>query len=209
MIQNLKNTLRDNLSFLIPFAVVWIVAFIFALLQTKAETHLIINEYHATWADYFFRYFTQIGGFIPWILIAVIFFIRYRIGLLLLTTQLVTGLFTQILKHIFAVVRPSVLLTQLGYTYHTIEGVSLHTINSFPSGHTASAFAMMFVISIICKKNWQKVLCLIVAYLAGFSRIYLSQHFLQDVLAGSVIGILSVLFVYEIQLKVLPKHTPQ
>ena len=37
------------------------------------------------------------------------------------------------------------------------------------------------------------MLCLLLATLGGYSRIYLSQHFLEDVLAGSVIGVASIL----------------
>lgn len=118
-----------------------------------------------------------------------------------MASQVVTTVFIYALKHIFAVPRPSVLLNRLGYTFHTVEGVSLHSSLSFPSGHTAAAFALMFAISILCKHNWQRVLCLAIAVLTGFSRIYLSQHFLEDVLAGSVVGILSTLLVYFITIK--------
>jgi membrane-associated phospholipid phosphatase len=36
-------------------------------------------------------------------------------------------------------------------------------------------------------KNWQ-LLILIAAVLVGYSRIYLAQHFLSDVMIGAVIG---------------------
>lgn len=193
MTKYLKHILKDNLSFFIPYIVIWLVVFAFALMQSKAETHMIINQYHAPCADVFFKYFTQVGGAVPWILIACMLFYRYRIALFLLATQTATAIITYSLKHLFSVPRPSVLLDELGYTFHTVEGVSLHSSLSFPSGHTASAFAMMFVIAILCKAGWQKVLCLAVACLTGFSRIYLSQHFVQDVLAGSVAGIIAVI----------------
>lgn len=186
------NILRNNCSFFIPFAVIWISAFAFAMMQGKAETHMIINACHAPWADIFFKYFTQVGGILPWIVIVCALFYRYRVTLFLLASQLVTTLFVYPLKVLFAVPRPSVLLLELGYQFHAVKDVSLHSTMSFPSGHTASAFALMLAIAVLCRKGWQKTTCLTIACLAGFSRIYLSQHFLQDVLAGSVLGILAV-----------------
>lgn len=192
MIKYLKKITLNNLSFLIPYIVVWIATFVFAMMQSKAETHMIINAYNASWADTFFKHFTQMGGAIPWVLAGLLLFYRYRLSLYIIATQTATALITYILKQIFSVPRPSILLSQLGYDFHTVEGVSLHSTLSFPSGHTASAFALMFAISVLCKRQWQKALCLIIAILVGFSRIYLSQHFVQDVLAGSIVGILAV-----------------
>jgi membrane-associated phospholipid phosphatase len=37
---------------------------------------------------------------------------------------------------------------------------------------------------------------LIAAILVGYSRIYLAQHFLDDVLAGAMIGVLSAIFCW-------------
>jgi membrane-associated phospholipid phosphatase len=39
-------------------------------------------------------------------------------------------------------------------------------------------------------KLWVQILCLFLACLVGFSRTYLSQHFLIDVVAGSLLGTL-------------------
>lgn len=189
----LRNILKGNLAFLIPFAVIWIVAFAFSLMQGKAETHMIFNACHTPWADTFFKYFTQVGSIIPWLLTGVLLLYRYRITLFMLASQTATAILVYALKHLFSVPRPSVLLPELGYAFHTVDGVGLHSSLSFPSGHTASGFAMMFVLSVLCRHGWQKALCLVIAVLVGYSRIYLSQHFLQDVLAGSVVGIMAVL----------------
>ncbi|MGM9805729.1 MAG: phosphatase PAP2 family protein [Candidatus Aphodosoma sp.] len=186
------NILRDNHSFFIPFVIVWTAAFVFAMMHGKAETHMMINAFNHPWADVFFKYFTEVGGVLPWIVIACTLFWRYRVSLFMLASQAAATLMVYPLKRLFAVPRPSVLLSELGCQFHAVEGVSLHSTMSFPSGHTASAFALMLTIAVLCDKNWQKAVCLATACLAGFSRIYLSQHFLQDVLAGSVIGITAV-----------------
>jgi membrane-associated phospholipid phosphatase len=62
-------------------------------------------------------------------------------------------------------------------------------MNSFPSGHSATAFALFLCLSIMVNRSWLKYLMFVFAALVCYSRMYLSEHFLQDVFGGSVIGI--------------------
>lgn len=60
---------------------------------------------------------------------------------------------------------------------------------SFPSGHTAAAFAA--TTALICageKRLW--IPALIVSVLIAFSRLYLYVHFPTDVLGGLIVGVL-------------------
>jgi membrane-associated phospholipid phosphatase len=80
---------------------------------------------------------------------------------------------------------------------YLIPGVDIHTDNSFPSGHTTAAFAFFAFVSLLFHhKKWVQVACLIMAALAGYSRMYLSQHFLEDVVAGASIGLTCFLITY-------------
>lgn len=67
---------------------------------------------------------------------------------------------------------------------------------SFPSGHSSSSFAAAFALCLNNKK-WGKV-CLIIAGLIAFSRLYLFVHFPSDVLAGIILGIFSGFMAYKI-----------
>ena len=60
---------------------------------------------------------------------------------------------------------------------------------SFPSGHTAASFTMIYVFY----KNFKKYfwIVLTVGCLIAFSRLYLSVHFVSDVLIGGIIGLFS------------------
>jgi len=72
----------------------------------------------------------------------------------------------------------------------------LHSSNSFPSGHTTSAFALATVLVLIFRKQKIAIPCLIGATLVAYSRIYLAQHFLQDTIAGALIGTLFGMLSY-------------
>jgi membrane-associated phospholipid phosphatase len=102
---------------------------------------------------------------------------------------LLSGLVVQIIKRTVNSPRPkSFFLT--GEYNNFIDGVQLYTNGSFPSGHTATAFAVATVAVLFIKNQRFHLPILLAAILVGYSRVYLGQHFVGDVLAGAVLGIL-------------------
>ncbi len=190
---------------LILFAMIFIIAMGFLLTTGKIESHLILNTYHTPTLDVFFKYFTHIGGWIPFIVAGIILSFRWRFTTIILLAQLFATLITTPLKHIIRAPRPSVVLPQLGINFPIVDGVDLHSTLSFPSGHTSAAFAFCIVLALFCPKIWQKTFFLIIAIMGGYSRIYLSQHFLEDVLAGAIIGVCSAYASYLILEKYIQK----
>ena len=82
------------------------------------------------------------------------------------------------------------------YKLHLIDGVKMHSLQSFPSGHTATAFNIFIMLAFIVKSNTLKLLFFIMAVLVAYSRVYLSQHFLMDITAGSVVGVTIMVLVF-------------
>jgi undecaprenyl-diphosphatase len=80
---------------------------------------------------------------------------------------------------------------------HAVGGVP--NSSSFPSGHAATAFAAATVVAILMPRLRTPVLAL--AALVAFSRVYLGVHFLSDVLAGAVLGIVAGLLVSAVGLR--------
>ncbi len=66
---------------------------------------------------------------------------------------------------------------------------------SFPSGHSANAVTVYGSIATQLKKRWMTCLAVILPLLVGFSRVVVGAHYPTDVLAGWVLGCLSICVV--------------
>jgi membrane-associated phospholipid phosphatase len=164
----------------------------------KADVHLFINQYHSAFWDAFFKYFTNLGsGYVAIIICVILLFFRIRYSLIMFASWASTGIVVQLLKH-FAFpnfdrpIRFFKTVTEL----NLVQGIELYKHFSFPSGHAATAFVIFTMLAMISKKNWAKLLFLLLAWVLAFSRVYLSQHFLEDILFGSSLGILAVIIFY-------------
>ena len=206
MRSKLNNFCKSNKVMLISFSIVWACCFVFDCIYPKLQTHLMLNGWHTPALDTFFKYVTVLGeGFATYLGILILFWSRRR-GLFILLSQGLTCIITQILKFAFAHPRPAIYFDQMGADLpDTVPGVALRQgMNSFPSGHTSAAFAFFTCIALMmprkCAPLWMTA-----GWAVAYSRIYLSQHFLEDILLGSVIGLVSSCAVYLLMNKYLDK----
>ena len=86
--------------------------------------------------------------------------------------------------------RPFEYYSQKQQMLNLAEGVKVHHWNTFPSGHTITAFSLAVILPLIfpSMRRWQATIVLLVALLCGLSRIVLVQHWPQDVLGGMLLG---------------------
>jgi membrane-associated phospholipid phosphatase len=159
------------------------------LIDGKAASFVSLNAYHPFLLNVFFINYTFIGdGIFALCLVALLFYFKKKKqGFAMLYSFLISGIAVQIIKNLVSAPRPK-LFFEAGQYLHFIDGVSLANNSSLPSGHTATAFGIATVLVLMLKnKTWQPHI-LIAAVMVGYSRIYLAQHFLLDVMIGAVIG---------------------
>jgi membrane-associated phospholipid phosphatase len=193
-----KAILKANLSFLLPYIIFLLLGAVLIVANNKADTHLEFNSYHDSFFDIFFLYVTNLGdGLTAALVVIILLVVKFRLALIVGLANIISATITQTLKHtLFSdVVRPKKFFEGIHDLYF-VPGVDNYLYNSFPSGHSTCAFSLYFSLALIVESKTYKLILFIIAFLVGYSRIYLSQHFLQDVYAGSFIGVVTSLIVF-------------
>ncbi|MCG1036279.1 phosphatase PAP2 family protein [Polaribacter sargassicola] len=192
--------IKDNLflilsdikqEIIIIYSLFFLVSLAFIMFFNKSTLHLKINQFHSSFFDVLFKYSTFLGdGVIFAILGVAFFFIKRKMTYVFLVSGVLTLLITHLFKKILfkGTLRPAAALGE--ENLHLIDGVKIAMMNSFPSGHTTTAFAIFTILCLYFAKCKSQYLWISLAIIAGFSRVYLSQHFLVDIFVGSFIGIL-------------------
>lgn len=190
--------IRDNKHFLITYCLIAICFLFYISFSNKGDEIVLINNYRNDFNDNIFKYSSIIAeGTFYGIFLLILGAFRFKYLFNGVITFLLAGCLTQILKKIFNLPRPIAYLDEsIISTLNFVEGVKVHSQYSFPSGHSTAAFSMMFFLSLITPNKYVRILFAIIAAFMGVSRVYLFQHFLIDVLAGSFLGIFVTLIVY-------------
>jgi membrane-associated phospholipid phosphatase len=195
----MKEILLKNSRILYSYFIFLGIGITLGLVFGKADIHIFINRNATVFSDFIFKYLTHLGdGLFAVIVILVLLFFSFRNSFSQLIAFLSSGLLAQLLKR-FAfkgMPRPRAFFEGI-YDLHLVEGVKVAKLNTFPSGHTATAFALFFCLIFTTKNSYLRSIYFILALLVGYSRMHLSQHFLPDVLAGSFIGVITaILSIY-------------
>lgn len=133
-----------------------------------------------------------------WIVLAILLLIfkkTRRTGAVMTISMILNAIATNVvLKRVLARTRP----------YEIVEGlqniIEKQSDFSFPSGHTACAFAGAVVIYIHCPKKYG-IPALVFAVLIALSRLYVGVHFPTDVIGGAVVGTIAALLACWIEKK--------
>lgn len=195
---SLRKLFRTNRVFLLGYGILVLFTGYFVFFRDKSAVHLTINSFHKPLYDHFFSGITLLGsGWTVLILFIFLLFIKYRFVIILLISNFFITLVVQGMKHLLfpGTPRPHMWFKDISGLYW-VPGIKIHDYNSFPSGHAATAFGLFFLLCLITRNNALKTLWFLLACLTAFSRVYLSQHFLGDILAGSVIGLIFTFFSF-------------
>jgi len=200
--KEIKQIFLENKVFIIPYFIIAIAVLIIIYLYDKVDTHIVINQHHYPIFDVFFKYLTHLGdGILAIILSIFLLFIRYRWAIISIVSSLSIMIIIQFFKRLiftnsFRPVKIFRYFYEGTYKLYIIPGTDPGINNSFPSGHSATAFAIFFLLALFVKNRSLKFAFFIIALLVAFSRVYLSWHFLEDTLAGSFLGIIITLITY-------------
>jgi membrane-associated phospholipid phosphatase len=197
--KTLLEIINKNNFFYIGCLLLSLVCTLFLSIYSRADGFIFMNGVHTSYLTFFFQNITFCGdGAFSLLVFAIILFSykkHRKLAILLLFSYLSSGLLSQIIKHLVMSPRPSVYFESHHYAYYldTFSNCRIG-FRSFPSGHTASAFAMVTVFTNYFKKRHIWAFSLLFAAAVGYSRIYLAHHFLIDVLVGAILGVLSGTF---------------
>ena len=189
-----------------------IVLGIYLILSNHGDFVLWVNSHHTPFLDLFFKYWTYLGDGVLLGVIGFCFLLTnyFRFNTFLIAVALQT-LFVHLFKQwLFAgEPRPKTFFADQSDLLYFVDGVTVRGFNTFPSGHTASAFTAAFFLILITKNKTLQIVYLIAAVLVGLSRVYILQHFGRDIFFGSIFGIASVVMAWEIMKKCQNKENWQ
>lgn len=145
--------------------------------------------WHCTFLDYVFTFFsyTGLGSAVAIVAIALVFRKETRIYAFSMGLAAFMGgtVIAQSFKTLIPRDRPSNL------SFAIVQEKILHS--SFPSGHTATAFAVATAVAILAgrqQKWWLVAAAYVWALGVGLSRIYRGVHWPSDVVGGALGGLL-------------------
>jgi membrane-associated phospholipid phosphatase len=193
-----KKLLQHNKTYFIAYLLLFSVALVIQFSYSKTDISIFVNSHYSDFLDFVCQYGTYMGDGL-FVLVASMFlsFNNKKLGFASVFAYTISSLTVQGLKHLVFDDRnrPSKFLDM--NQMHVLPGVEIHHFNSFPSGHTAAAFAFFTMLALFYQKPAFQILCLLLAIFAAYTRIYLLQHFFQDTLVGSAIGVATSVLVYE------------
>ena len=197
MFCSVKKLLQHNKTYFIAYLLLFLVALVIQFTFSKTDISLYINAHYNEVLDFACQYGTYLGdGLFVVVASMLLSFYNKKLGVASVFAYTISSLTVQGLKHLVFDDRnrPSMFLDMS--QVHVILGVEIHHYNSFPSGHSAAAFAFFTILALFYQKPAIQILCLLMAIFTAYTRIYLLQHFFQDTLVGSFIGVGTSVWVY-------------
>jgi len=185
----MKSSIFDWCNYLF-----WVLALLIIVQTDKLSLHLYFNSFHSKIGDVTMPHLTNVGDGLALLLLAFLVFLfrSKKLALILFIAFLISSGLVQFLKHFVFEnhMRPMYVFEHVK-GFHQIKDFHYHISQSFPSGHSTSSFVLFTFIAMNFAKTGQaQILCFIGALFFAFTRVYLSQHYFEDMFAGAMIGFL-------------------
>jgi Membrane-associated phospholipid phosphatase len=204
----MRELLDSNKSYFITILTFIIFGGILLLIIPRDEINLWVNQNYNRYLDQSFLFFNGIGN-VEFSILTVLFFLLLRdwkwalkAAICFLSVMLVT----QCLKHLIfpGTLRPTMYFDD--DMLRLIEGVRQLKTESFPSGHTSASFSIATFLALFRSgRNWNWILAFF-ALTVAYGRIYMSQHFMTDIYAGMLIGVIVTFLIYSYYPKKFEPH---
>ena len=175
-------------SYLAITAVFIVLFILLQLFDLNLPAFLFINEASKNLIpDALAAHLTELGNGSVVGILALLLTMKYpNIAKRFLIITLLSGILIVGFKQFFSDPRPAGVLAQTDFY---IIGDILKRY-SFPSGHTTTAFAMAGFVMLTFSSLPLRISVLILAVIAGISRISVGAHWPEDILAGAPLGLL-------------------
>ncbi len=203
------SILQKNKIFYSLFTFFFFVGLAFVISYTKFEQMVFFNNHHCAFGNAFFQMASFLGE--PYFFVAIIIsylFIDYSKSLTLLFSLIVSSVVVSLLKQAFDTQRPHLYFKGVEQAWNLVPNVAVHLYFSFPSGHTTTAFLLFTLLALFNKNKKFAFFYLFFATMTGISRVYLFQHFPEDILAGSFLGVCLAMNGYLIRQKKMTTNSP-
>lgn len=168
--------------------------FTMSLVWGKNEAFLYLNANLGLVADKVFEYSSYLAEgwiWIPYFIVLVGLYKKDKAFILM--NFLISTLLTQFAKNFIFTTAMRPMASGLDATQiHSVPGVEIHTFNSFPSGHTATAFTLFILTTYLFPNKYALSIGIIYAIVCGYSRVYLAQHFPLDLAGGIFVALLTL-----------------
>lgn len=187
---------QSGTLYIVFCALALLMLFAFVGYFEKPDGFLMMNHATSLIPLGFWKVFTHGGdGVFAWVFALLLWICRRRPeAILLILAWAISGAIVQISKNfIFPdALRPLAWFEAQHLPLEVPEGLNPHRNNSFPSGHSATAMVVAFVLSLLIAKPWLSLFAAWIGLMLCLSRIALFQHFPVDVLSGAAIGLIAL-----------------
>lgn len=175
-----------------PFIGLVTMVLILRSIYSREEVYFYVNRLHTSWGDWLFPRITELGSTAACVVLTVLlFYFNKRQGIVLAAAYLFNSMANFALKFTVAFPRPRRFFVERLHDIYFVPGVEvLDNFRSFPSGHSVCAFTAATVFSYYVKNKYWSLVFLLLAAMVAYSRMYMSQHFLEDVTAGATEAVL-------------------